>query len=79
MSNTARKDRLLKASLADFHEYLGWYCVKGNDGSPSPLRDLAISPEVDWGCLDRLTKYAAERRAEMGESRWTQLNKEWNA
>lgn len=32
---------------------------------------------VDMGALDRLSAFAAERRAEMGEERWAELQKEW--
>jgi hypothetical protein len=43
-------------------------------------RDIALRPvrePVDWGALKRLATFAAERRAEMGEDRWAQLNAEW--
>lgn len=45
-------------------------------------RDLALRPVrdlIDWDCINRLSAYAAARRAEMGEARWQELQKEWNA
>ena len=45
-------------------------------------RELAVRPvraAVDWGAVNRLADYAAMRRAEMGEERWAELQREWNA
>ena len=45
-------------------------------------RDLAMRPvrePIDWDALKRIPEYAAERRAEKGETRWQELAKEWNA
>ena len=45
-------------------------------------RDLAMRPvrePIDWDALNRLSAYAAERRAEMGEARWQELTKEYDA
>lgn len=45
-------------------------------------RDLAlrqVREPIDWDALNRLSAYADDRRAEMGEARWQELNKEWNA
>jgi hypothetical protein len=38
-----------------------------------------VTRTIDWGCLDRLSQYAADCRAEMGEDRWAEHQKEWNA
>ena len=43
---------------------------------------LAMRPvrePIDWDALNRLSAYAAERRAEMGEAKYLELTKEWNA
>jgi hypothetical protein len=45
-------------------------------------RELTLRPvreAIDYGALDRIAAYAAERRAEMGEARWLEFSKEWNA
>ena len=34
---------------------------------------------IDHGCLDRLSAFAAQRRAELGEARWAELQKGWDA
>ena len=36
-----------------------------------------VTAAVDWGALDRMERFAAERRAELGETRWAELNREW--
>lgn len=44
--------------------------------------DLALRPvrePIDWDSVNRLSAYAAERRAEMGEARYLELTKEWSA
>ena len=40
--------------------------------APKPVRNA-----VDWGCIERLQAYAAMRRAELGEARWVELQREW--
>ena len=45
-------------------------------------RDLALRPvrePIDWDAINRLSAYAADRRAEMGGARYLELTKEWNA
>ena len=44
-------------------------------------RDLALRPvreAIDWDCLNRISAFAAQRRTELGEERWTQLQQEWS-
>lgn len=36
-----------------------------------------ITARIDWDCLNRLSAFANQCRAEMGEDRWQQLSKEW--
>jgi hypothetical protein len=38
-----------------------------------------VREPIDYGALDRIAAFAAERRAEIGPERWAQLVKEWNA
>jgi hypothetical protein len=42
-----------------------------------PLRP--VREPVDWGSVNRIAAYAAERRAEMGEEAWQRLQQEWQA
>lgn len=44
--------------------------------------DLALRPvreTIDWDALNRVAAFAAERRAELGEARWAELQAEWEA
>jgi hypothetical protein len=44
-------------------------------------RELSLRPvreAIDYGALDRIAAFAAERRAEMGEARYLELLKEWD-
>jgi hypothetical protein len=87
--NTARQDRLLKASMADLHEQLGIACQTGGNrlyagghtyrtDSPSPLRGVhPVDAHVNYDSIGRCAAIARERRAELGEARWNELNKEW--
>lgn len=45
------------------------------------LRDVPqpVRTEIDWGCIARIEAYAALRRAEMGEARWQELNREFES
>lgn len=36
-----------------------------------------VREPIDWGCIERLSEYAAMRRAEVGEERWHELEREW--
>lgn len=38
-----------------------------------------VTEPIDWDALNRLSAYAAKCRREMGEARWNELNKEWEA
>jgi hypothetical protein len=38
-----------------------------------------VREAIDHGALDRIAAFAAERRAEMGEARWLELSKEFDA
>ena len=40
-------------------------------------RFTPIRRTVDWDALNRISAYAARCRAEMGEKRWAELNREW--
>lgn len=35
-----------------------------------------IREQIDWDCLNRMAAWAAKCRAEMGEERWAELDKE---
>lgn len=37
-----------------------------------------IKTMVDWAALHRIDRIAAEARAELGEARWQELQKEWD-
>jgi len=46
------------------------------------LRDVSLRPvrfSIDWGCVERVTAYAEDRRAALGEVEWARLQKEWDA
>jgi|TARA_R100000479_G_scaffold176487_1_gene131366 hypothetical protein len=47
------------------------------DTDARPLEGLSIDCRVNMGCADRLQAFAAERREELGEERWQQLQAEW--
>lgn len=74
-------------AVANLHERLGHMVAVGGKvragghtydaRSESPLRGLQLYAHVDHAAGDRLTDFAAEARAEMGEARWAELNKEW--
>jgi hypothetical protein len=38
-----------------------------------------VTAQIDHACLDRLAAGVAEYRAEIGEAKWAQLQKEWGA
>lgn len=63
MSQTARLDRLLKGSIAEQHNR-AW-----QQGSNEPRREAEPTYSLD--------RQIAEARAFMGESRWAELNAEW--
>jgi hypothetical protein len=79
MSNTARHDRLLKAASNEYRymdnasmDYLADKLGRPRIVAPAPVdRVVRTSPEID-----RQVTFA---RRVMGEARWAQLNKEWNA
>ena len=36
-----------------------------------------VERDIDWGALDRIAAYAAERRAELGEEAWAKAQAMW--
>jgi hypothetical protein len=79
MSNTARHDRLLKAASQEYRymdnasmDYIADKLGKSRIMAPGPInRAVRGSPQ-----LDQQVSFA---RRLMGEERWQELNKEWNA
>lgn len=42
-----------------------------------PWEGLSLDARPNLDCADRLQEFAAQRRAEMGEERWAELDGEW--
>jgi hypothetical protein len=37
---------------------------------------VPVREAIDWGCINRIAAFAAQRRAELGEERWAELTRE---
>lgn len=48
------------------------------DARDHPFEDMCIG-SVDMASCERLSQIAQDARREMGEERWAELNKEWEA
>lgn len=44
-----------------------------------PIIIKPITAQIDYAALDRIDAHVARARAEMGEQRWNELQREWDA
>jgi hypothetical protein len=45
--------------------------------APAPEWLTPVTAQIDHACLDRIAAGVVEYRAEIGEAKWAELQKEW--
>jgi hypothetical protein len=81
------REKLRRMSVSELHHRLGRALEdrpgvlltrdKTFDTNKRCFDGLSLDCRVDTECGDRLQAFAAEAREEMGETRWQQLQAEW--